>query len=562
MLREAEAAHCLRFISDNYRPEARGRLGNFLNLSAGETILRYLRGRLFAAPVLIYCGASIVTTRYVLSYERAGSTVEEDVCMTFIRALAQGQIDDNSWEDFDVKQGSYVARSLSQPQNSRTLASPNARGQPSTPLPAPNYATAVPTTGRTAAPRLQPVLDRATFEWSPVSEWVVCELPGEAEGGVESRLSRFSDWSGTVEPLCRIGPDGGSSRSFFSGDGVTNRMNEIREAITHIRLNWRDYNHFMEGLQRMFIDTTGGEKAAPLLHVLPASQEWADRRQEPVENEEYSVLRLYTSERGYQAIFRVLNEAFRKDELTGNQSRLRAAVFLVELLTIELFNYSLNFRPPSSFSGIIYRGLCLTGEHLNEFYALTRRPVKERYWSIPLSIISCTTDLLTAVKFAEKLASTNPNLYPVLWRIHVADLDAELMDIYHQRFPASVVSTICAVRISGLSDYPEEEEVLLRGPFFQLVHVQPQRLVGVEGNHGTVHVMDGVMLNSNRDHPSTMEMAPDVGQRARELFGCLVEIGRTKECMKLANECGLQDDVLQYARIYAEAEGKLARLMQ
>ncbi|OCH92759.1 hypothetical protein OBBRIDRAFT_410484 [Obba rivulosa] len=560
MLWEAEAAHRLRFISDNYRMETGRERGDFLNLSAGETILRYLRGRLFAAPVLIYCGASIPTTRYVLSYKQAGSTVSYDVCMAYITALADGRTDDTSWEDFDVKYDAYVAQSLSQPQR-RVPPGLDARHAPVTPTPVPNRATAGPAAHR-APPK--PVLERAPSEWSPVSEWVECELPVESktEAAAETRLSRFSDWSDTVEALCRIGPAGGSARSFFSGGDVASRMSQIREAITHIRLNWADYDQFMEGLQRMFIDTTGGEKAAPLLVLLPLSKDWADRRRTPVEAEDYSVLKLYTSERGYQAVFRVLNEAFRKDDLTGNQSRLQAAVFLIELLTIELFNYTLALRPPSSFSGVIYRGLCLNREHLNEFYALTKRPVKDRYWSIPLSIMSCTTDLLTAVKFAEKLASSNSNLYPVLWRIHVADLDPELLEVYHRRFPASVVSTICAVRISDLSDYPEEEEVLLRGPFFQLVNVQPQRLVGVEGASGTVHVMDGVMLNSNRDHPSTMEMAPEEGNKARELFGCLVEIGRTRECLRLAEQCALHEDVLQYAQVCTEAEGRLARLLQ
>ena len=59
-----------------------------LNMSAGETILRYLRGHGYKAPVLVYCGQSMPLTRYVLAYSHAASTRHQAVTRAFIDRLA------------------------------------------------------------------------------------------------------------------------------------------------------------------------------------------------------------------------------------------------------------------------------------------------------------------------------------------------------------------------------------------------------------------------------------------------------------------------------------------
>lgn len=106
ILRRADQARRLRFISDNARWESSSGSGlpysDFLNLSAGETILRYLRGRQFTTPVLIFTGASINLTHYVLSYWNTGSTWYDDIVSRYIEALRSGR-DDRSWIGFNVE---------------------------------------------------------------------------------------------------------------------------------------------------------------------------------------------------------------------------------------------------------------------------------------------------------------------------------------------------------------------------------------------------------------------------------------------------------------------------
>ncbi|TFY61481.1 hypothetical protein EVG20_g7040 [Dentipellis fragilis] len=107
LLRRTDFARRLRFISDNCRWEAADGIGSpgmpvVENLTAGEAMLRYLRGRQYRAPVLICCGYSIRETQYVLSFSRAGSTVYTVVAMEYISALGRGDDEDRCWEGFDV----------------------------------------------------------------------------------------------------------------------------------------------------------------------------------------------------------------------------------------------------------------------------------------------------------------------------------------------------------------------------------------------------------------------------------------------------------------------------
>jgi hypothetical protein len=105
-LRSNDTVNRIRFISDNARfeidsrKEFQWRESAFLNISAGENILRYLRGRRYTVPVLVYCGQSINATQYVRSYENAGSTVSQQVVNRYIEALAAGRDDDAGWKEF------------------------------------------------------------------------------------------------------------------------------------------------------------------------------------------------------------------------------------------------------------------------------------------------------------------------------------------------------------------------------------------------------------------------------------------------------------------------------
>ncbi|KAF8309861.1 hypothetical protein F5887DRAFT_1153834 [Amanita rubescens] len=103
-LRALEGHSLIHFITDNARWEIQQWSGNndsdgrmtkwttgpsqSLNMTAGDTILRYLRGHGYKAPVLVYCGQSMPLTKYVLAYSHAASTCRQAVTRAFIDRLA------------------------------------------------------------------------------------------------------------------------------------------------------------------------------------------------------------------------------------------------------------------------------------------------------------------------------------------------------------------------------------------------------------------------------------------------------------------------------------------
>ncbi|KAG6890770.1 hypothetical protein C0992_012743 [Termitomyces sp. T32_za158] len=106
-LRSNDSADNIRFISDTARFEndnQRVTQGNnpFLNITAGENIARYLRGHLYHAPLLIFCGSGIVYTDYVKAYEATGSTCWSVIVRQYIKALSQRRGDDKDWQGFKV----------------------------------------------------------------------------------------------------------------------------------------------------------------------------------------------------------------------------------------------------------------------------------------------------------------------------------------------------------------------------------------------------------------------------------------------------------------------------
>ncbi|KAF9266682.1 hypothetical protein L218DRAFT_744125 [Marasmius fiardii PR-910] len=108
LLRRADQADQLRIISDNARWEididsCDTSHRPSMNLRAGETILRYVRGRQYKAPFLIFAGQSMPMTQYVRQYSNAGSTEWQQVVCSFLDGLVKSEnADDGWWRDYDV----------------------------------------------------------------------------------------------------------------------------------------------------------------------------------------------------------------------------------------------------------------------------------------------------------------------------------------------------------------------------------------------------------------------------------------------------------------------------
>jgi hypothetical protein len=332
-------------------------------------------------------------------------------------------------------------------------------------------------------------------------------------------------------------------------------MARLRLSINQIRSAWDEYPRFMGELGELLKRVQcvlDPETAARLSALLSARKSWSSLS----DDDDFSALRLYTSEGGYQQIFGAINTAFRTDAIADEPATRRAATFLVELLTIDLFHYRATRPEADWFTGTVYRGMSLSQDAVARFAQAAAGPVLERYVSIPLAMVSATFDETTAMKFALADVRSNPDKHLVLWEIRIVSLDPDLLAIYTALAPTSIVTSICAVPIAEVSDFPGEEEVLLRGPHFQLVQIDKIDRPWLPKSTMRIKAM---MHNTNRDHLTAK--ASDVGEDKlqRDLFRALILADRYAICSELAADNGNGSDADAYRALEAEQRTEIER---
>jgi hypothetical protein len=356
-----------------------------------------------------------------------------------------------------------------------------------------------------------------------------------------SRQSRYGRWS-DISAACMSGK-GADKQPFFAGAHVYGRMDRMRTAINEIRESWDRYPEFMTELRGLFADQAPDDSDpvadGRLEALFCARKEWETA--DPSDG--YSAVTLYSSEVGYRLMFSAINAAFRTPNLPENSSLLRSATFLVELLNIDLFHYRKRNPDADDFAGTVYRGMSLPQTTLRRFAEMMRRPVTERYLSIPSAMASATPDRKIAMSFAASEAERQPECHLALWEIDVRNLNSRLLELYRSRFSSSVVTSLCAVPIAGISDFPSEKEVLLRGPFFQIVGLSTEESTG---SGLPVHKIEAVMHNTNRDHQTAIASNVGVDKEQREFFKALVLSDRFDICSRLAERREQIGDAHEY----------------
>lgn len=368
------------------------------------------------------------------------------------------------------------------------------------------------------------------------------------------RLSRFADVVPLQQGLYAGSP--GGTRPFYAGDGAYDRMDLVRRAINEIRVNWNLYPEFMRELREFIqipeIQGDGRRDLTARLEALFSStKEWSDsRRPQPPQN--YSAIELYTSEPGYRAMFATINTAFRRDSLSADPLAMRCGVFLVELLSIDLFNYRAANSSADNFEGHVYRGMCVTEMELEMFARLAAGPLPERYLAIPLVMASASRTMGNALAFAAEESVRAPGRVPLIWDISVSSLDPSLLGVYRAKFPSSIVTSLCAVPIDAISDY-DEQEVVLRGAHFQIVRMRELDV----GLGRPLAVIEAVMLNSNRDHVTAIASNTGDDRRARDLFRTVTLIHRSEICAQAAVQSGLDADAAWYTSVATRSRHEL-----
>lgn len=309
---------------------------------------------------------------------------------------------------------------------------------------------------------------------------------------------------------------------FFIGEDVKARMNLIRNSILEVRKNWND-KKFRKKAIKLFKNHIDGKYFLPVDFF---NDEWYELQKNSPAEQNCNLIKFYTSNIGYEMIFKYVNSIFREEH---DKEVYDSAAFLVECMNIELYNL-VKIKPEfSNFENTIYRGMMLDENTISDLINIEKLPILSQKFAVPLSFMSCSKSQDVAKRFLknqrhrpheEKVKS----FCPVLFKIHVTSLDKNFLDLYKSYYPDSVVSSICAVDIENISDYEEEQEVLLRGAFFQVLRFYESK-EKIDGKN--VYVFELLMHNSNRDHITTSAFEKS---NARKLFNTLIEIDRMKKC--------------------------------
>lgn len=369
--------------------------------------------------------------------------------------------------------------------------------------------------------------------------------------------SRFGEWNLEIG-LWQLG----DPEAFFAGPRVHKRMGEVRTAISDIRLHWDLYPQFMGELRTFLKEVRepsvpsrspeygacweDGRKRVEAL--LSSTKEWPELGNGP--DNDYSAIRLYTSIYGYMRMFGAMNVAFRAPDINRYPHALRAVTFLVELLNIDLYNYIRSNPDADNFEGRVYRGIRVSSNDLNKFAeAATDTDIEKRYMAVPLSMTSTSATRGKALPFAMRADKTPADSHALLLDVSVYSLDPALLTAYRQAFPESIVTSLCSVPIQRLADLPENE-VLLRGPFFQIMRMYRDE-DSLRGE--PLHVVQLIMLNSNRDHVTAVATNTGEDKRMRDIFRAMALASRSTRCAEHAESYGLAADCDYYRNAAAQA---------
>lgn len=378
---------------------------------------------------------------------------------------------------------------------------------------------------------------------------------------IESRCERFVDSSN--EQLLKSG-NLNELNCFYQGDLVHERMAAVRRSIYDIRFNWPKFDQFMSRLKQFMENesTTSGGLSDSVKKIFERRRNWADLESTNESfsslEEEFNVLHTYTTKEGFKEIFKISDGIFRNDLSVNFEDMIINAVFLVELINIDLFNYVYKFPEHRNFSGVVYRGMAIPRDVFGTFESLLQQPINKRYISIPLGLWSASLLLPQAMSFIKDELKRQPERVPLVMKIHVLNVDEDYLKVYRKKFQErSVVSTICAVDITNVSAFKEEREVLLRGGFYQALNFYDEKIDGLD-----CKVLELVMLNTNRDHLSNPTLfVGNEESAARTLFGTMVGVTRNRFIVDYCQKHDLLDDLEKYQALLTEGQEKLKKLM-
>lgn len=366
-----------------------------------------------------------------------------------------------------------------------------------------------------------------------------------------------------------------ANQAYLNGQQVSDRMNQVRDYIEQVRALWlktdpiRLTKELRSGLEELIIyEPQRSDIKESILeaieHSISYNQKWADEKIERMRKiDEFKLIKAYTDVYQYPAFFQNVNDVFRGFE--NKDSRLLVATFIIELLNMELFEFTENYQKYAEDHDIVYRGFSLEQKKFSTLKQVATHDGLargNREISTPLGLHSASTSKEVSFEFAkeayEKDIELGKDSYVVIQQITSRSLSEEKLEFYHEHFSESIVSKICVTNITKLSTEQDEKEVLLRGAFMELLDLKETDISGIRG-----YECRSIMIDANRDHISTRRMKEDNPERenkARQLFHCLVGLEKYELAFHEAYKAGAVDVAKYYAGQYDKRYSSLHHL--
>ena len=323
-------------------------------------------------------------------------------------------------------------------------------------------------------------------------------------------------------------------KSVFAGVNEDERMTLVRHQIVVVRKAWQssaEYGKLLDIVRQQVRPQTHPKSVRlPFERLLQGFRDYADidlgRPEEPAINQ-YDALELYCSKEGYDYLYRLISQTLRLEVLP--QELLLTAVTMVELLTIDLYNLRLSHigdAKYANFQGITHRGMIVDTKVIDEYREIAlRQDLSKRNFAIPLAPISTSTDRSVMLSFTEL---THDDARRLHWKVHIHGIDPDLMRAYHDRYPDSIVTSICAMPVGPVSPFGEKE-ILLRGVSFQLLRLTTEVIGGND-----VDLLEVVMINANRDHTTELGSNEHEKKLQRDSFRRIAMASKYEVCASLA----------------------------
>ena len=214
-----------------------------------------------------------------------------------------------------------------------------------------------------------------------------------------------------------------------------------------------------------------------------------------------SIIKAYTSEYYGKANcpFRYFAENCVRKSIDPSKNELYD---MQSAFNILMFNEVFDYRELKQlhFEGIVYRGIFLSPQDFEIYKSLRKKKINERKYGLISATVSTSKNEKAACHFLTFINEKNEDFIPILMKIHVVQLAENFHKKFEKSFKIRINLTSTATDIHEISEFKNEDEVLLESPFFHLLDIYPECK-----NGKNIYICESVMVNVRRHYADNFD---------------------------------------------------------